>query len=71
MNPDLLGLFFFKQKTAYEITTRLVGSGDVYKRQPDGLPPVHDTRARGGASIGSKEKGGAVLLGTPFLRLCV
>ena len=25
--------FFFKQKTAYEIGVRLVGSGDVYKRQ--------------------------------------
>ena len=26
-------LFFFKQKTAYEIRLSLVGSGDVYKRQ--------------------------------------
>ena len=28
------GSIFFKQKTAYEIGVRLVGSGDVYKRQP-------------------------------------
>ena len=26
-------MFFFKQKTAYEMLRSLVGSGDVYKRQ--------------------------------------
>ncbi len=30
---EFIGVFFFKQKTAYEIGVRLVGLGDVYKRQ--------------------------------------